>query len=183
MEEKLATIYKITNNITKATYIGQTTMTLKKRWNFHKGSARDGVFKPLYIAIREYGEENFSIEEIDYTFYRHRFIVENDYIEKEIKKNHVCYNINVKGKEFKEVMSLVTSGSKNGMYNKKGENSINGQTVHMIDDNGKIIREFKSVSLALEYIGVKSHTAFYKACKENSKYKGYFWKKTNKNYL
>ena len=77
-------------------------------------------------------------------------------------------------------MSLVTRGSKNGMYNKKGNNAVNGQKVYMMDDNGVIIKEFNTVALALDYIGTKGHTQLNKACRNNIKYKGYFWSKTFK---
>lgn len=181
--EKMATIYRITNHITGATYIGQTTMTLEERWKNHIKEAEDNKLKPIYLAVKEYGKQNFTIEKIDETFFRHRFIVEQYYIEKELKKNNVCYNTNVKGKEFADIMSLVTKDSKNGMYGRKNENAINGQQVLMKDENDNIVKEFNTVGLVLKYLGLKGHNGLYKACKTGEKYRGYYWSKTNSNNL
>lgn len=180
MNKKLATIYRITNKINNATYIGQTSLDIHKRFEYHKKAAQGNSKYLIHLAMKEFGVENFIIEKIDETLYRHRYIVEQYYIENELKKNTFCYNVNVKGNDFKQIMSLVTRGSKNGMYNKKGNNAVNGQKVYMMDDNGVIIKEFNTVALALDYIGTKGHTQLNKACRNNIKYKGYFWSKTFK---
>lgn len=59
-------IYKITNNINGKIYVGQTKHTLKTRFGAHKRSSRRKEVKSLISkAIKKYGEENFSIEQID----------------------------------------------------------------------------------------------------------------------
>jgi group I intron endonuclease len=61
-------IYKITNKVNGKVYIGLTTTTLKYRWTKHKAASRDlKNTKHLYKAMRKYGIENFSIEQIDET--------------------------------------------------------------------------------------------------------------------
>ena len=70
-----------------------------------------------------------------------------------------------------------TSGNKNGMFGKKGENAINGKAIYMLNDNGVVIKEFVSVQCVLEYLGIKGHSALYRACRNNKKYKGYYWRK------
>ena len=57
-------IYKITNNINKKVYIGQS-IHYKRRWNEHINNAKKGRTSRLYLDIREYGVENFSFEVID----------------------------------------------------------------------------------------------------------------------
>lgn len=178
-DKDFATIYRITNKVNGATYIGQTSLTIEERLRRHFNAKDDELL--LHKAMRHFGKENFVIEQIDTTFYRHRFIVEQYYIEQELKKNNMCYNVNVKGESFKETMSLVTKGTKNGMYNRKKENAVNGQKVYMLDDNKNIVKTFNTVGLALEFLGVKSHTQLNKACRENLKYKNYYWEKTFKN--
>lgn len=56
-------IYKITNKINNKSYIGQTTGSLKKRWNKHCSEKSQCLI--LKNAIKKYGKENFIIEEID----------------------------------------------------------------------------------------------------------------------
>jgi group I intron endonuclease len=54
------TIYMITNLINGKQYVGQTTQTLKRRWNFHV-CGRSGCIA-LKSAFEKYGKENFKIE-------------------------------------------------------------------------------------------------------------------------
>lgn len=58
-------IYKITNNINSKVYIGQTIGTIEKRFNEHKRAAIKGCQYALHRAIRKYGIDNFSVEEIE----------------------------------------------------------------------------------------------------------------------
>jgi predicted GIY-YIG superfamily endonuclease len=59
-------IYKVTNRINGMVYIGQTRTSLEKRWSSHRSAvnSRFSCFK-LQKAIKEYGAENFTIEQID----------------------------------------------------------------------------------------------------------------------
>ena len=65
----MAYIYKITNTINGKMYIGKTEQTIEKRFQQHcSDSQRDGINnRPLYKAMRKYGVEFFSIEEIEQT--------------------------------------------------------------------------------------------------------------------
>lgn len=45
-------------------YIGQTVKSIEKRFKEHKQAAKRGVPYRLYAAMRKYGSENFTIEEI-----------------------------------------------------------------------------------------------------------------------
>lgn len=56
----MGSIYSITNIINNKIYIGQTMNKYpSSRWSAHKWAARNGVKKPIYSAIRKYGEKNF----------------------------------------------------------------------------------------------------------------------------
>jgi group I intron endonuclease len=55
-------IYKITNIVTGKIYIGQTTMSLKRRWAVHKAAKRTS---PLTSSLKKHGTDKFIIEEID----------------------------------------------------------------------------------------------------------------------
>lgn len=63
--QKYYTIYKLTNKVTKKSYVGQTTNTVERRFTFHKSSAKRGSKTPLHEAISKYGAENFVLEIID----------------------------------------------------------------------------------------------------------------------
>ena len=60
-------IYLITNKINNKKYVGKTTKSIKERWEEHlKDSKKEKCeIRPLYRAIRKYGIENFTIEEIE----------------------------------------------------------------------------------------------------------------------
>lgn len=62
---KLFYIYKIYNKINGKVYIGKTS-NIKKRWIQHLSDARrHKTNSPIHNAINKYGEENFTIQEID----------------------------------------------------------------------------------------------------------------------
>lgn len=58
-------VYKITNSVNNKVYIGITTKSLDYRWRGHLIQLRQNNQRTLYRAIQKYGQENFSIEEID----------------------------------------------------------------------------------------------------------------------
>lgn len=61
-------IYKITNTITKDTYIG-SSKNISKRWKEHSRRIKEPnspeYNKPLYVAMREFGFDNFQLEIIE----------------------------------------------------------------------------------------------------------------------
>lgn len=63
-------IYKITNKSNEKSYIGMTLRTIQKRWSEHLEDSKKETkqHRPLYSAIKKYGEENFIIEEIEECF-------------------------------------------------------------------------------------------------------------------
>lgn len=57
-------IYYVQNQVNKKGYVGQTTRTVAKRFIDHKSNARRGVDFALYRAMRKYGIESFTVEEV-----------------------------------------------------------------------------------------------------------------------
>ena len=59
-------IYKITNIQNNKVYIGQTIRPIKDRFHRHINDAMNNVLDTHFArAIRKYGKDNFTIEEID----------------------------------------------------------------------------------------------------------------------
>ena len=61
-------IYLIENKINKKVYVGKTIQGLERRFKRHKDDAKKGFLTKLHTAIREIGEETFSIKQIDEAF-------------------------------------------------------------------------------------------------------------------
>lgn len=77
----MAYIYKITNNLNKKCYIGETLRPIEVRWKQHQQRSKDeNNTEYLYNAIRKYGIENFTIEEIETCPDENRFERETYYI-------------------------------------------------------------------------------------------------------
>ena len=87
--------------------------------------------------------------------------------------------------ESKEKMSInskgKTAGDKNGMYGKKGNNAINGKKIGMYDENDQLIQIFNAKTAVLQFLGLKGHGQLDKAIKEQTLYKGYYWKQIKKD--
>lgn len=156
----------------------------------------------FYKDIQKYGSENFRVETIDTCFERHRYVIEEYWWNKLHDENYLMYEIKMgnahskntkqrlsayrnreertgiyKADEFKNKISEKTTGELNGMWGKKDEEAINGRVVVAFYDpkHTKKYKEFNSVRTALQFLGLKGHLGLNKACRENSRYKGYYW--------
>lgn len=171
-------IYVIINKIDRVAYVGQTTDPERRKRNHFEG--KNSGNKNLSKDIKKFGKDNFTFEVIDECWYRHRYIVEAWWTRK-YGKEYALYNVKHgqfhTGKE-KPRMSEVTSGVKNPMYGKRNENALNGQKVYMLNDNWEVVKEFVSVKEAMKYLGLRGHTQLHEACRNSTKYKGYYWSKT-----
>ena len=73
-----------------------------------------------------------------------------------------------------------TSGEKNGMYGKKGDKALNGKHIEMYDENWNLLRTFNAKTAVLDFLNLKGHVQLDKAIKNQTLYKGYYWKKIDK---
>lgn len=198
--ENLAKIYKMTSKINDYIYIGQTVLSIEERMESHMKRVRKNDERLLYRDIKKHGLENFDVKVIDNCFERHKFIVEehwyNYYLNSgepmyEIKKGskhskntkqrlakaRVSNGFDYSSDEFKDTMSKATSGENNGMFNRKGENAVNGRIVVAYTEDGSVAHKFISVKMALDFLGLKGHNGLNKACRTGEEYYGYYWKK------
>ena len=58
-------IYKITNLVNNKIYIGQTSLTICKRWEAHIKRAKTHTNRYLYDAMNHYGYSNFVVEQLE----------------------------------------------------------------------------------------------------------------------
>lgn len=70
-------VYKITNLINSKIYIGQTTRTLKRRWNQHCN--KNTGCCAIKNAIQKYGKENFVIESIEVCYSQQELDIKEKY--------------------------------------------------------------------------------------------------------
>jgi group I intron endonuclease len=81
-------IYLATNvlrPVKQKQYVGETTQTLSRRWYYHKQSAIDGANFLLHQAIRDYGSEAFTVEQIDLAYCLDELNKKETYWIKELK--------------------------------------------------------------------------------------------------
>lgn len=117
-------IYKIVNKINGNAYVGQTICDIKKRFREHKhASLTESTY--LYNAMRKYGRDNFTIEQIDTANSIDELNNKEIYwIKKLNTKTPNGYNITdggsgVKGfhhsKETKKILKLKSTGNTNAL--------------------------------------------------------------------
>ena len=158
----------------------------------------------FYRELLFYGSNNFKIELLDICFDRHRFIIENHWYQKLSNEKNQMYEIKMganhstntkqrlsfirnspenaqkyKTENFKNKISLATSGENNGMYGKNNDNAVNGRIVIAYYDKEctKIFKIFNSVKMALKFLGIKGHAKLTQSCRTNAEYYNYYWKK------
>lgn len=63
----MAYIYKIVNKINNKIYVGNTMISIEKRWKAHCSDYKEKKYekRPLYAAMKKYGIDNFYIEEVE----------------------------------------------------------------------------------------------------------------------
>lgn len=74
-----------------------------------------------------------------------------------------------------------TAGEKNGMYGKSGDKAINGKQIAMYNENNELVKTFNAKTAVLQFLSLKGHTQLDRAIKEQTLYKGYYWKQINKD--
>lgn len=195
-------IYKITCKSNNKVYIGQTSETLKQRFNRHMGYQKDEHDTKFYRAVRKYGKENFFIEEIDTSndqeeldnkelyWINYYDAVNKGYNTKDTKgkcggdtlRNHpdkaeICKKIRESKLGDKNPMRINggLKGKRNGMY---GKIPLTAKKCVSISVDGKEVRFFKSIKELQRYHNVTTDCMVISRCKGKTKspYKGYNFK-------
>lgn len=145
--------------------------------NYGKHLSEEEKERLRQASIDYWTEENRKLRSEKYTgegnpMYGKKKSAES--IKKQVE--HTDYSF-TQTEEYRKKMSEATSGEKNGNYGNKGEKAKNGKKVIMKDKDGNIVKEFNTVRMVLEFLGLSGHTALDKAIKNNTEYKGYYWTK------
>jgi len=131
-------IYKITNNINRKVYIGQTIRPIDQRFNRHINDAINNILDThLCRAIRKYGQNNFSIEVIDSASTQEELTSKESYWEKYYKSTDPAYGYNEVSVEFKSGGNTYQSKSLEEMaiikeklkISKSGSNNPNARKI------------------------------------------------------
>ena len=188
---KTGIIYKITNNINNKVYIGATYQCLKSRFSQHLREVKYGSKLKIHSAIREFGKENFSIEEICRTVDKNKlYLLERKYIKffnsKDKGYNSTDGGIGVGklwlGRKHKESTKIIMSEKMKG--NKNGSFRTNFVKVDLLDSEGNVIKTYNSVKEAALDLDIKSPTDISNFCRGNKKSfnKGYIFKYNGRYY-
>lgn len=145
-------IYKITNKINGKVYIGRTSKSIKSRWKEHQCKAygkRKWEICKFQEAIKEFGADNFIVEQIDVAATKEEANAKEIFWIKHYNATEDGYN--------------VSPGGRNGGHYCKVMNTCTGVV-------------FNSMVEAAEVYGV-SVTSIYQAVKNNWKCCGFRWKR------
>lgn len=170
MKNKKYIVYKITNKITGRVYIGQTTESIEKRWQRHKGyQSNDGTY--FHNAIKKYGPENFIVEIIDEAKDQQELNdLEFFYINK-YKDN--CYNTKFENKKcggdtlsYNKNLNKIKLKLSNG---KKYEKNPNAKKIIMINIIDNTNEYFNSMKECQDKYNIPRHDIIFRRCSHKIK--------------
>ena len=166
-------IYKITNKINNKIYVGQTSKSIKYRFDLHvQNSKKEEIRKkqPIDAAIYRYGVENFIVEQIDVA------IDKKDLSNKEIywisfynsTDRNIGYNLtfggeggdtySLKSKEemdkIKAIISQKNTGRNNGM----------ARPIKLTNVKTGEIKILESMREAKDFFNIKGHSPILTRC-------------------
>lgn len=143
-------IYKATNVATGEVYIGATTIKLKERINDHYNKAVKDYGYKFQNAIREYGIENFTWEQID---------TAQD-------PNELA---------LKETNYITKFDSVNNGYNSDRGGGFKKLIYQFNIENGELVNSYDDLSSAAKSVNA-NYTSISNAClRYNKTCKGYIW--------
>ncbi len=88
-----STIYCAINNVSGSVYVGRSILGIEKRKNQHTESAKKNPKSPFHLAIRKYGTENFSWNELYFCSQQEAQEAETFFINEFREGGHCLYNL------------------------------------------------------------------------------------------
>lgn len=168
MREYKGYIYCITNSINSKVYIGQTKTSVKERYATHLRCVRssNGCNYLLYLAMRKYGVNNFSVETIECIFSDSK-----DDLQRQLDDREIFY--------IKKRGSL-----KPGGYNMTlGGNSppISSQIpVMKLSEDGIVLAVYESIADASRQNNISTNTIRHALTSASHYSSGFYWRVKDK---
>jgi len=143
--ERIISLYRITNTINRKIYIGQTVQP-DKRWNQHRNDAANPKV-PFHYAIKKYGAHNFEFEVIASC----KNWEDANYIETELVKQYDSFIANGKGYN-------ATHGGMNAPKSEEWKQAMRNYWANLPTEEWNEINQKRSVSFT-KYIKENGHIA------------------------
>lgn len=127
-------IYKIENKINGKVYIGQTKTSIKERLGKHFSRAKsENNITGIDAAIRKYGRENFTVEQLCECLDNDLDDLERYFIDKFNSFNsHYGYNLTIGGQDISTKLNL-DENEVIGMYHKLKQVKLTAKYFHCCD--------------------------------------------------
>ena len=150
-------IYIITNNVNGRQYVGQTIQTIEQRFKKHIYNAKEGNTN-MYIhkAIRKYGEEKFSINQLEM-------------VECELRED-LMEQLNVLEKFYIKKYNTLKPNGYNLTQGGEQRSEDAKVAVDEYDLSGSFIQTHESLIMASYSVGTENNSAIFKCCNGISKF-------------
>ena len=174
----MASIYVITNDVNGKQYVGKTLFSIERRFREHINSSHQQSLekRPLYEAIRKYGEKHFSIraleEDVDPGILSEREIF---WVKELGTYGHGGYNMTLGGDgkqfiDYEEIKKLALQEMSNieiaktigcctttvsnvrKLYGLKRGSDLFKKPIDQLDMNGNLLRTFDSIRQVVRWL-------------------------------
>ena len=195
------TIYSIVCKVNGKRYIGQTTQTVGERWRGHLQESKSKSHRPLYRAIKKYGEGMFTVRELESNIPASQLSDRERYWIEQFDTFNNGYNLTTGGEEsytiredVRDKISTTMSGSvkseehiskmrdslkrNNVGFTVRGDGKHQRRKIKRIDPNTGEVVIYESLTDACKELGLKNSNLS-RGIKKGYLVGGYKWEKVD----